>query len=254
LASILKTIAKAHNCPYLLNPITRQTGQLLFMIYNPKQLAGERAAEYVKDDMIVGLGTGSTAYFTIRKLGQRVAEGLKILGIPTSEQSKQQALAEHIPLIDFDQVTHIDLTIDGADEIDPAFNLTKGAGGALLREKIVAKNSASEIIVGDPTKWVKHLGASALPVEVVPFGWQATRQHLAKLGCMPLLRLASQGPYVTDNGNYIIKCDFQEIVDPSTLEQEINKICGVVECGLFIGLACRIIIGHPDGTIEEKTL
>jgi ribose 5-phosphate isomerase A len=221
---------------------------------NPKQLAGERAAEYVEDNMIVGLGTGSTAFFAIRRIGQRVQEGLKIRGIPTSEQSKQQAIAENIPIIDFAQATHIDLTIDGADEIDPAFNLIKGGGGALLREKIVAKNSAIEIIVGDPTKWVDCLGAFALPVEVVAFGWQATLQHLSNLGCTPVLRLVADSPFVTDNGNYILDCDIQQIVDPPKTEREINAICGVVECGLFTNLAHRVIIGHPDGSLEERTL
>lgn len=224
------------------------------MTHNPKQLAGERAAAYVKDGMIIGLGTGSTAFFCIQKLGQRVSEGLKIRGIPTSEQSRQQALREKIPLIDFDQVTQIDLTIDGADEIDPAFNLTKGGGGALLREKIVAKNSLAEIIVGGPTKLVTHLGAFALPVEVIPFGWQATMRHVAKLGCVPQLRMHCGAPYVTDNGNYILDCDFQKILDPESTEQTLNTICGVVECGLFTNLAQRIIIGYPDGHVEEKTL
>ncbi|MBT3602461.1 MAG: ribose-5-phosphate isomerase RpiA [Candidatus Latescibacteria bacterium] len=224
------------------------------MTHIPKQLAGERAAQYVEDDMIVGLGTGSTAFFTIQKLGQRIAQGLKIKGIPTSEQSRQQALAENIPLIDFDQTTHLDLTIDGADEIDPQFNLTKGGGGALLREKIVAQNSAIEIIVVDPSKWVKHLGAYPLPVEVVPFGWQATLKHIAQLGCKPKLRLLSNAPILTDNGNYILDCDFKTITDPPTTEKTINAICGVVECGLFTNLAHRVIIGHSDGTVEEKVL
>lgn len=223
------------------------------MTQTPKQLAGERAAEYVKDHMVVGLGTGSTAYFMIQKLGQRVAQGLKIRGIPTSEQSRQQAQKLNIPLIDFDHITHIDLTIDGADEIDPAFNLIKGGGGALLREKIVAKNSVEEIIVADSSKWVKHLGQFALPVEVVPFGWQATQRHLTQLGCIPQLRQHKNTHYITDNGNYILDCDFQKITDPPAIEQAINAICGVVECGLFIDLAHRIIIGHADGTVEEKT-
>ena len=234
--------------------LTTESGTQIYMESNPKQLAGERAADYVEDGMVVGLGTGSTAYFTIRKLGQRVAAGLKIQGIPTSEQSRQQALAEKIPLIDFDQVTQIDLTIDGADEVDPAFNLTKGGGGALLREKIVAINSTTEIIVVDPSKWVSHLGKFALPVEVIPFGWQATQRRLSKLGCTPRMRLTQNLPYITDNGNYILDCDFQKIIDPYNTEQTIKAICGVVECGLFTGLAHRIIIGHADGTIEEKTL
>ena len=221
---------------------------------NAKRLAGERAALYVEPDMIVGLGTGSTAFFAIQKLGQRVSEGLNISGIPTSEQSRRQALAENIPLVDFDQVTQIDLTIDGADEIDPSFNLIKGGGGALLREKIVAKNSTREIIVGDPSKCVPFLGAFKLPVEIIPFGWQATVRHLTGLGCRSYMRRDGSKPFVTDNGNFIFDCDFGKIIDPHALEQEINAICGVVECGLFIGLAHRVIIGYPDGSITEKTV
>jgi len=222
------------------------------MANNPKQLAGERAADYVKDGMVVGLGTGSTAYFAIRKLGQRVAKGLKIQGIPTSEQSRQQALAEKIPLIDFDQDIQIDLTIDGADEVDPNFNLIKGAGGALLREKIVAKSSTTEIIIIDPSKLVPHLGKFALPIEIIPFGWQATKRQLSQLGCTPHMRLTqAASPYITDNGNYILDCDFQKITDPPSTEQTIKAICGVVECGLFTGLTHRVIVGHIDGTIEE---
>jgi len=224
------------------------------MQHNPKQLAGELAVKYVENDMIVGLGTGTTAFFAIRKLGQRVAEGLKIKGVPTSEQSKKQAIAENIPLIDFDQIHQIDVTIDGADEIDPSFNLIKGGGGALLREKIVALNSTTEIIIADATKSVSHLGAFALPVEVIPFGWQATFRHLEKLGCIPKMRMTQQTPYITDNGNYILDCDFVKILNPAALEKDINTICGVVECGLFVGLAHRVIIGHKNGNITEQVV
>ncbi len=229
------------------------------MTINPKQLSGARAAEYVEDGMVVGLGTGSTAFFAIQKLGQRVAKGLHICGIPTSDQSRIQAESENIPLIGFDKVRRIDLTIDGADELDPHFNLIKGGGGALLREKIVASLSDREIIVADESKSVAHLGAFPLPVEVIPFGWQAIQRLLSDLGCHPMLRTdrhdtRDDAPYLTDNGNYIIDCDFGRIDDPPALEAEINAICGVVECGLFIGLADRIIIGKTDGTIEERTL
>ena len=226
------------------------------MTIHPKKLAGERAAAYVEDGMVVGLGTGSTAFFAIQKLGQRITEGLDICGIPTSEQSRIQAESENIPLIGFDKVTRIDLTIDGADEFDPYFNLIKGGGGALLREKIVASLSDREIIVADESKTVAHLGAFPLPVEVIPFGWQAIQRQLVDLeDCHPTLRNAQDNtPFVTDNGNYIIDCDFGRIDDPPTLEKKINALCGVVECGLFIGLTDRIIIGKTDGTIEERTL
>ena len=220
---------------------------------NPKQVSGERAAECVEDGMVVGLGTGSTAYFAIQKLGERVRQGLRIRGIPTSEQSRVLALEADIPLIGFSEVTQIDLTIDGADEIDPAFNLTKGGGGALLREKIVAGASTTEIIVIDETKLKDRLGQFPLPVEVVPFGWQITRQRVGGLGCPTRLRLQEGAPFETDNGNYILDCAFKRIDDPPALETQIVALCGVVECGLFTGLADRIIIGKTDGTFEERT-
>ena len=224
------------------------------MATNPKQLAGEKAALYVENNMVVGLGTGSTAFFAIQKLGQQVSQGLVIRGIATSEQSRVQAESENIPLVDFDAITAIDLTIDGADELDPQFNLTKGGGGALLREKIVASLSHTEIIIADESKLVKKLGACPLPVEVIPFSWQAMERQLADLGSTPKLRTHKDGtPFVTDNGNYIIDCNFGQIDDPPALESTINGICGVVECGLFIGLADRIIIGKTDGTTEERT-
>jgi ribose 5-phosphate isomerase A len=220
---------------------------------NPKQVAGERASDNVEDGMVVGLGTGSTATFAIRKLGERVRQGLNIRGIPTSEQSHAQARDEGIPLIDFSEITRIDLTIDGADEVDPAFNLTKGGGGALLREKIVASASQTEIIVVDETKLKDRLGAFPLPVEVTPFGWQIARGHLEDLGCRALLRMQEDAPFLTDNGNHILDCAFGRIDDPPALEAQITAICGVVECGLFTGLAHRIIIGKADGTCEERT-
>ena len=220
---------------------------------NPKQLAGERAVDYVEDGMVVGLGTGSTAYFAIQRIGKRVKQGLCIRGVSTSEQSHELALKLGIPLTDLSEVDRIDLTIDGADEVDPAFNLIKGGGGALFREKIIASLSRTEIVVIDETKARDRLGAFPLPVEVVPFGWQVTRKRLEGLGCRTDLRLRDGGPFVTDNGNYIVDCAFGRIDDPPALEARIIPICGVVECGLFIGLAHRIVIGRTDGTVEERT-
>ncbi len=223
------------------------------MEINPKQVTGERAAEYVEDGMVVGLGTGSTAFFAIKQLGDRVRQGLKIQGIPTSEQSHAQAEAEGIPLTDFAHVNVVDLTIDGADEVDPAFNLTKGGGGALLREKIVASASRSEIIVVDESKMKTRLGAFPLPVEVVPFGWQFTLKCIRELGCEPVLRTSGGATFRTDNGNYILDCPFGVIEAPPVLERDILTTSGVVECGLFTGLATRILIGRPDGSVEELT-
>lgn len=223
------------------------------MSQNPKQAVGERATDYVEDGMIVGLGTGSTAYFAIQKLGERIEQGLRIRGVPTSEQSRAQAREVGIPLTGFSEVAHIDLTIDGADEVDPAFNLTKGGGGALLREKIVASASQTKIVVVDETKLKDRLGAFPLPVEVVPFGWQVAQKRLEALGCHARLRIQDNAPFATDNGNHILDCAFGRIDDPPTLEQQIVTICGVVECGLFTALAHRIIIGKTDGPLEERT-
>jgi ribose 5-phosphate isomerase A len=223
------------------------------MKVNPKQITGEYAAEFVEDGMVVGLGTGSTAYFAIRKIAERVRNGLNIRGIPTSEQSRIQAEEESIPLTDFSEVEDVDLTIDGADEVDPAFNLVKGGGGALLREKIVASASKAAIIVVDESKMKNRLGAFPLPIEVVPFGWQHTAGRLSRLGCEPKLRTENGSAFITDNGNYILDCPFGQIDAPPVLEHEIVNICGVVECGLFTGLASRILIGKSDGNVQELT-
>lgn len=219
---------------------------------NPKQLAAERATDSVEDGMVVGLGTGSTAYYAIVKLGEKVKNGLQIACVSTSERSSILARDLLLPLTDFSRVGHIDVTIDGADEVDPAFNLTKGGGGALLREKFIASVTRREIIVVDESKIKAKLGGFPLPVEIVPFGWQVTVKRLGDLGSRPTLRKTGTQPFETDNRNYIVDCAFQEIEDPAALERQILNICGVVECGLFIGLAHRIIIGRSDGTIEEK--
>jgi ribose 5-phosphate isomerase A len=203
--------------------------------------------------MVVGLGTGSTACFAIRKLGERVARGLSIRGVPTSRQSAELAETAGIPLTDLSAVDRIDLTIDGADEVDPAFCLIKGGGGALLREKIVASASQTEIVVVDASKVKDCLGSFPLPVEVTPFGWPSVSRRLAALGCVPVLRGAGGEPFVTDNGNYILDCPFGRIDAPGDLENRILHIPGVVECGLFVGLVHRVLIGRDDGTCQEWT-
>ena len=218
-----------------------------------KEAAGRRAVDDVKDGMIVGLGTGSTADYALHRLGERIRnERLNITGIPTSLRTELLARELGIPTVDFNGVTHVDVTIDGADEIDRAFNMIKGGGGALLREKLVARASRLEVIVIDPSKLVEQLGvAYAVPVEVVPFGWSQTAKALHALGCESKLRVqASNQPYQTDNGNYMIDCNFPGIDDPAALEQRMNAVSGVVECGLFIGLAHRLIIGNSDGRTE----
>jgi ribose 5-phosphate isomerase A len=220
-----------------------------------KKQAAEKAIQYIEDGMIVGLGTGSTVDFAIKKLGERVKEGLKIKGIPTSLKTKRLATELKIPLIDLDENTVIDITIDGADEVDSNLNLIKGGGGALTREKIIAYHSKKVIIVVDETKIVKGLGCdSFLPVEVTKYGWPATKKILEGLGCTAELRKIMDEPFITDNQNYIIDCDFGKITEPENMEKEINNIPGVLDNGLFIGLADEVIVGSKQGimTLERQ--
>lgn len=220
---------------------------------NPKEVAGEKAAELVEDGMVVGLGSGSTAHCAIRAIGRRVAGGLSVTGVPTSTDSELLAKEVGIPLAALNEVARIDLTIDGADEIDGDFNMIKGGGGALLREKMVAACTEVEAIVVDPSKVVDVLGRGfALPVEVVQFGWQVTQRWLAELGCSPVLRAKRGVPYETDNGCFILDCKFAEIRTPAELAQAINALPGVVENGLFVGLAHVLIIGREDGPAEVR--
>lgn len=220
------------------------------MSINVKQLAAEKAVEYVEDGMKVGLGTGSTAYWAIRKLGERVQQGLKITAVATSRASEEQARELGIPLVAFGDVDHLDLTIDGADELDGRLQLIKGGGGALLREKIVAMGSTRMIVVADESKAVETLGKFPLPVEIVPFAWEWTVAELAKLGCKPELRRSGDELYKTDNGNYIADCRFEAIASAPELAMSLQGIPGVVEHGLFIGIAGLAIIGKNDGSIE----
>lgn len=215
---------------------------------NLKQVAGERAIEFVKDGMVVGLGTGSTTYFAIKRLGMMVNEGLNIIGIPTSLQTEKIAQESGIKLSNLEEHPEIDITIDGADEVDPQLNLIKGMGGALLREKIIACASKMEVIVVDPSKMVSILGTkSPLPVEVNTFGWKNCIERLKKLGCDAKLRRKDEAIYITDNKNYIIDCSFEKIDEPKSLESEINNIPGVMENGLFLGIADVVIMGTEDG-------
>lgn len=214
-----------------------------------KQRSAEGACEYVKDGMIVGLGTGSTAEFAVKKIGELVRNGLSIRGIPTSDSTKILAESEGIPLIDFSETMFIDLTIDGADEIDANLNMIKGGGAALLREKIVASASREEIIIVSVSKLVQQLGAFPLPVEVIPFGWQVVFNQLESLQGNPELRLKQGQPSVTDQGNFIVDCHFRKIENPEQLEQHLNMIPGVVENGLFINLCTRMIMADGENII-----
>ena len=220
-------------------------------VISEKQLSAEAACDYVKDGMIVGLGTGTTAEFAVRKIGKLVRDGLSIRGIPTSNRTKELAEAEGIPLIDFSESMFIDLTIDGADEIDGNLNMIKGGGAALLQEKIVASVSKVEIIVVNMTKLVDQLGAFPLPVEVIPFGWQVVFNQLESLHGNPDLRLNKGQPQVTDQGNYIIDCHFRKIENPKLLEHQLNMIPGVVENGLFINLCTKMILADGEQLIVK---
>ena len=215
-----------------------------------KRTAAEAAAALVEDGMIVGLGTGSTARFAIDTLIARVRDGLRIRAIPTSERSAAQAREGGIPLTTFAEHRRLDLTIDGADEIQAGtLNLIKGLGGALLREKIVAAASERLVIVADGRKLVERLGQTAVvPVEVVPFGWETTRERLRLLGTDPQPRRNAAGQlFCTDGGSRILDCKFASIADPAGLEQAIGQIVGVVEVGLFIGMAELALVSDNNG-------
>ncbi len=215
---------------------------------NPKQLAAEKAVSFLEDGMTIGLGTGSTAYWAIEKIGERVRnENWKIKAIATSIRSEEHARSLGIPIFDFNVIQSIDVTIDGADEVDPKLQLIKGGGGALLREKIVASNSKQMIVVADESKWVKILGKFPLPVEVVQFGWIRTFEKLQSLGCEANRRMHGKDPYLTDNGNFIIDCAFTEIKNPPVLHEAVNAITGVVDNGLFIHMASQLVLGFNNG-------
>jgi len=215
-----------------------------------KRAAAEAAVALVQPGMVVGLGTGSTATFAIAALIRRVRQGLDIVAIPTSERSAAQAREGGIRLVDFSEHRRIDLTIDGADEILPsALHLMKGLGGALLREKIVAAASDRLVIVADESKLVDRLGARArVPVEVVAFGWQTTADRVANLGGAPALRRGATGaPFQTDGGNLILDCAFGPIADPEGLERQLAQVVGLVETGLFIGMADTALVATAGG-------
>ena len=217
-----------------------------------KRAAAYRAVEaYVEPGMDVGLGTGSTASWVVKRIGELLsaAELREVRGIPTSERTAELAREVGIPLVSFSEARP-DLTIDGADEIDPALDLIKGRGGALLREKIVAFAGDGLVVVADGSKLVEALGKTGLlPVEVDPFGWEVTRADLASLGCEPQLRMNEEkagNPYLTDGGNYIVDCDFPSIPDARGLEAEIKHIPGALECGLFVGLSLGAVVARAD--------
>jgi ribose 5-phosphate isomerase A len=215
-----------------------------------KAAAAETAAAQLHDGMIVGLGTGSTAAFAIDAIGTRVAQGLKIIGVPTSQRTTQQATALGIPLAPVEEHEWIDVTIDGADEVElGTLNLIKGRGGALLREKIVASSTRKLIIVVDESKIVTRLGShDPIPVEVVSFGWQTTERRLQRIGGNPILRYKSDGSvFLTDGGHYILDCKFGPLPESLDTERKLNDTVGVVEHGMFLGMTGMVIVGGVNG-------
>jgi ribose 5-phosphate isomerase A len=222
---------------------------------NLKQLAAAKAVEMVKSDMVLGLGTGSTTRYAIEMIGDRLRDGSlrDIIGVPTSSGSEQLARKLGIPLTTLQEHPVLDLTIDGADEVGPDLTLIKGQGGALLREKIVARASRREIIIVDDSKLVQELGSKApLAVEVVPFGWGTYLDAFKAFDCRPILRVKDGRTYVTDEGNYIVDCHFERIADPVKVERELNLIPGVVENGIFIALASLVLVASKSGVREMR--
>ncbi len=221
---------------------------------NLKEQVGIKAAEFVTDGMVVGLGTGSTAYYFVQEIGRRVKEeGLQIVGVTTSHATAEQAASLGIPLKNIDDVESVDLTVDGADEVDSQFNGIKGGGAALLMEKVVAVNSKDCIWIVDESKVVETLGAFKLPVEVVQYGSENLFRLFETKGYRPSFRITNGKKHVTDMQNFIIDLDLGRIEDAQALSDELDHTVGVVEHGLFIGLISKVIVGRPEGPqILEK--
>ena len=217
-----------------------------------KLIAAKEAVKYVKSGMTVGLGTGSTAAHMVNELGRLVQNGLKIVGVPSSESTKKLATERGIPLTTLENVKSIDVYIDGADEFDPYMQLIKGGGGALLREKILTYNSDLVIIIADSQKEVKRLGAFKLPVETIPFATQKIEQLLKKMELQPKLRLKDSANFITDEGNFILDLNIAHITNIPLLESSLKQIPGIVETGLFLDMADIIIVGKGESTVTVK--
>ncbi len=216
-----------------------------------KREAGIAACDFVHDGMKLGLGTGSTVRYTVLEIGRRMAEeGLSVVGVPTSEATRQLAESLGIPLVPLSEAGVLDLVIDGADEFDPAFALIKGGGGALTREKIVAQSANGMVVVADDRKQVDLLGAFDLPIEVLPFEWERTSQRIGKMCPGNISRRGDDEPFVTDNGGYILDCSFgASINDPRSLENDLLDIAGVVEVGLFVGICDAVVMATSGGVV-----
>ena len=226
-----------------------------------KFAAAKRATDYVEDGMRVGLGTGSTAAWLVRCLGEMVEGGLRITGVPTSSRTAELARSVGITVVSLDEAKWLDVTIDGADEYDGNLNLIKGGGGALLQEKIVATASDQMVVIADISKQVETLGSFPLPVEVIPFGWQTTKTLVEEtligmdvLGRTASLRLNGDAPFVTDEGNFILDLHLNRIGNGRQLSLVLNQIPGVVENGLFIDICDAVVIGYGDGRVEVRDI
>ncbi len=213
-----------------------------------KRAAGEAALDFIRDGALVGLGTGSTVKYFLQALSERVQAGLRVRGVPTSRETAELARQWQIPLLPEQGEWELDVAVDGADQVDPHFQLIKGGGGALLREKIVAGAARTFIVLVDPTKCVPVLGRPMpVPVEVTPFGWPQSAKQLEALGGVPTLRKKQGTVFETDGGHYILDWLVDSIPDPMQLEARLNRIPGVVENGLFVNRTSTLIIGSPDG-------
>jgi ribose 5-phosphate isomerase A len=216
---------------------------------NEKMLAAKAAIKLLKDDIIVGLGTGSTSFYVIKEIGELVRNGLKIKAIATSNETKAYAKSLDIPLVDINTVNSIDITIDGADEFNSDLVLIKGGGGALLKEKIVASLTKQEIIIVDSSKKVDLIGKFKIPIEVIPFASNYVLARIVLIDGLGEIRRSKDIPFITDQGNYIIDADFGLISNPLDLSKKLNEIEGLVAHGIFIGLATKVIMGKDDATI-----
>ena len=220
-----------------------------------KKAAATMAVSKIADGMVVGLGSGSTASYAIRALGERIRAGLKIKAVATSERSEGLARECGIPVYDPGDFAWLDIDIDGADEVDEKGNLIKGGGGSLLREKVIAFGSKRFYVMIDQSKLVDRLGRFPLPVEVIPFATGLTMGHLTALGCEPVFRKSGEKNFVSDNGNFIVDCKFDSIDDPAWLDVKIKMIPGVVETGLFSSkVVTAALVGYADGTVREITV
>ena len=219
-----------------------------------KRIAGEKAAEYIKDGMILGLGTGSTAYYMIKKVGELVENGMNLKAVATSQSTENLAKKLNIPLVHINEIERIDLCIDGVDEIDKDFNAIKGGGGALFREKIVATLANKVIWIMDESKLVDSIGKFPLPIEVLPYGYTQVIKKLKEYSFNPTIRMKDENIFITDNGNYIIDLHIRKPMNITDVYNKVNGITGVLEIGLFINMCTRIIIGTDSGIkiIENK--